>query len=55
MFLLTLVYLDSSQFIVGGFNSSDDANAWVTAEQLKPSWTIGTIANIVDNTPAPRG
>jgi hypothetical protein len=47
MVTLTLTYPDSTTFIVGGFNSLDDTNAWLTTEQAKPYWISGTTWIIV--------
>ncbi len=39
---LTLTYIDSSEFIVGGFSDIADAEIWINAEKLKPNWVSTT-------------
>jgi hypothetical protein len=48
MFTLSYTLADSSIFIVGGFNSQDDAQAW--ADTHMPA---GATANIVQTVVAP--
>lgn len=49
MFVLTLHYANGTDFIVGGFNSQDTVDAWLVAEQAKPSWVQGTTWTVQDN------
>lgn len=46
MCTLTLIYADGSQFLVGGFSSSDSANDWINIEKTRPYWVSTTITQI---------
>jgi hypothetical protein len=47
MFTLSLTHPDGSIFIVGGFATSDAANAWIANAQKEPGWIPGTVSNLV--------
>lgn len=44
---LTLIYLDNTRFIIGGFKDEAAALAWIAEEQAKPQWQQGTTWEIV--------
>lgn len=52
MFTLSLTHPDGSIFIVGGFATSDAANAWIANAQKEPGWIPGTVSNLVQAPPA---
>lgn len=42
--ILSLIYSENAEFIVGGFSTLDSAQTWVMNEKLKSSWVAGTKA-----------
>lgn len=51
MFILSYTLADSSIFIVGGFNTSDDAQAW--ANQHMPAGATANITAVVNTQGTP--
>lgn len=51
MFVITLIYKDGSNFIVGGFNNMNQVNEWIKEEKTRPYWDNKTQIQIIDNTP----
>jgi hypothetical protein len=49
--VVTLIYANGSQWIAGGFDTLDAANAWIANEQAQPYWDPATEAQITDNAP----
>lgn len=55
MITVTLIYEDGTHWFAGGFNTMDQATAWVENEKIQPYWNQATEVQIVDNTPPPEG
>jgi hypothetical protein len=48
IYSVTLVYVDSSTWYAGQFNSLDEANTWINNEKAKPYWNAATTVQIVE-------
>ena len=53
MIELTLIYSDETTWLVGGFNTLGEAEAWLAEEMTRPYWDPATTYQTVDTEPAP--
>ena len=53
MVVVTLIYVDGTRWLAGGFPTMEAAQAWINEEKTRPYWKQDTQVEVIDNTPPP--